>query len=298
MFFFFLFQGLTEKSKGNERYIDLLPGGRLDRIRQEKLKRFREGITHKLSNNENEELKFEDNRTILNLPWKDNGDFHADDSDYQRYLRTLNASIFLRIKSIHERLVDLSIVNQLTTNEQSLYNEVLVHLHSYTKISSSFCLGFDHFIEENSSFKQWITSASTTDHYPYLIFGSRVSGKTLLSTKIVQYLLNTVGKNVQCVLRYFNLTSKSRHIAEIFTSICTQISLFPQALPLQESNLVDYYQSMLMHFSDNQKPFILMIDGIEEMIPQSLHASSLTFYQTLLQLLPPKVNHLLERFTD
>ena len=262
----------------------------MDRIRQEKLKRFRESITHKLSNNENEDLKFEDNRTILSLPWKDNGDFHSDDSDYQRYLRTLNASIFLRIKSIHERLVDLSIVNQLTPNEKNLYNEVLVHLHSYTKISSSFCLGFDHFIEENSSFRQWITSASTTEHYPYLIFGSRVSGKTLLSTKIVQYLLNTVGKNVQSVIRYFNHTSKSRHIAEIFTSICSQISFFPQALPLQESNLVDYYQSMLMHFSDNQKPLILMIDGIEEMLPQSLHASSLTFYQTLLQLLPPKVS--------
>lgn len=293
-----LFQGLTEKSKGNERFIDVLPGGRLDRSRQEKLKRFRESITHKLSNNENEDLKFEDNRTILNLPWKDNGDFHADDSDYQRYLRTLNASIFLRIKSIHERLIDLSIVNQLTPNEQNLYNEVLVHLHSYTKISSSFCLGFDHFIEENSSFRQWITSASTNEHYPYLIFGSRVSGKTLLSTKIVQYLLNTVGKNVQSVIRYFNLTSKSRHIAEIFPSICSQISYFPQALPLQESNLVDYYQSMLMHFSDNQKPFILMIDGIEEMLPQSLHASSLTFYQTLLQLLPPKVSQCLRIEVD
>ena len=288
----FSFEGLTEKSKGNERYIDLLPGGagRLDRIRQEKLKRFRESITHKLSSNENDELKFEDNRTILNLPWKDNGDFHADDSDYQRYLRTLNASIFLRIKSIHERMIDHSILNQLTSTEQSLYNEVLVHLHSYSKISSSSCLGFDHFLENNSSFKQWLNSANTIEHYPYLIFGSRVSGKTLLSTKIVQYLLNTVGKNVQCIVRYFNLTSKSRHIAEIFTSICTQMSSFPQALSFEESNPVDYYQSMLMHFSETQKPFILMIDGIEEMLPQSLHASSLTFYQTLLQVLPPKVS--------
>lgn len=238
-------------------------------------------------------MKFEDNRTILNLPWKDNGDFHGDDSDYQRYLRTLNASIFLRIKSIHERLIDLSIANQLTTNEQILYNEILVHLHSYSKISSSSCLGFEQFIENNSSFKQWLNSANTSEHYPYLIFGSRVSGKTLLCTKLVQYLLNTIGKNVQCVIRYFNLTSKSRHIAEIFTSICTQMSSFPQALPVEENtNLIDYYQSMLMHFSENQKSFILMIDGIEEMLPQSLHASSLTFYQTLLQLLPAKVRTL------
>ncbi len=291
LIFVCILKGLTDKSKGNECYIDLLPGGRLDKIRQEKLKRFRESITNKLSNNENEDLKFEDNRTLLNLPWKDNGDFHADDSDYQRYLRTLNASIFLRIKSIHERLIDLSILNQLTSIEQIFYNEILVHLNSYSKISSTSCLGFDHFIENNSSFKQWLTLANTTEHYPYMIFGSRASGKTLLSTKIVQYLLNTLGKNVQCIIRYFNLTSKSRHIVEIFSSICTQMSSLQHAPAFQSSNFIEYYQSVLTNLSKNQKPFILMIDGIEEIIPQSQHASSVPFYQTLLQLVPPKVIH-------
>jgi hypothetical protein len=284
----FFFKGLTEKSKGNECYIDLLPGGRLDKIRQEKLKRFRESITNKLSNNENEDLKFEDNRTILNLPWKDNGDFHADDSDYQRYLRTLNASIFLRIKSIHERLIDLSIINQLTHTERIFYNEILVHLNSYSKICSSPCLGFEHFIEHNSSFKQWLNLANTTEHYPYMIFGSRASGKTLLTTKIVQYLLNTLGKNVQCIIRYFNLTSKSRHITEIFSSICTQMNSLQHVTNFQQ-NRIEYYHSVLANLSKSQKPLILMIDGIEEIIPQSQHAISVPFYQTLLQLLPPKV---------
>jgi hypothetical protein len=298
----FFFKGLTEKSKGNECYIDLLPGGRLDKIRQEKLKRFRESITNKLSNNENEDLKFEDNRTILNLPWKDNGDFHADDSDYQRYLRTLNASIFLRIKSIHERLIDLSIINQLTHTERIFYNEILVHLNSYSKICSSPCLGFEHFIEHNSSFKQWLNLANTTEHYPYMIFGSRASGKTLLTTKIVQYLLNTLGKNVQCIIRYFNLTSKSRHITEIFSSICTQMNSLQHVTNFQQ-NRIEYYHSVLANLSKSQKPLILMIDGIEEIIPQSQHAISVPFYQTLLQLLPPKVifpsvisNRFLSRF--
>jgi hypothetical protein len=264
----------------------------LDKIRQEKLKRFRELITNKLSNNDNEDLKFEDNRTLLNLPWKDNGEFQTDDSDYQRYLRTLNASIFLRIKSINERLIDLSILNKLKSSEQIFYNEILVHLNYYSKLSSSTCLGFDHFIENNSSFKQWLTLANTTEHYPYMIFGGRASGKTLLCTKIVQYLLNTLGKNVQCIIRYFNLTSKSRHIIEIFSSICTQMSSLQHA-PLgindQDMNRIEYYQSVLINLSKNQKPLILMIDGIEEIIPQSQHVSSMAFYQTLLQLLPPKV---------
>ncbi len=264
----------------------------MDKIRQEKLKRFRELITNKLSNNDNEDLKFEDNRTLLNLPWKDNGEFQTDDSDYQRYLRTLNASIFLRIKSINERLIDLSILNKLKSSEQIFYNEILVHLNYYSKLSSSTCLGFDHFIENNSSFKQWLTLANTTEHYPYMIFGGRASGKTLLCTKIVQYLLNTLGKNVQCIIRYFNLTSKSRHIIEIFSSICTQMSSLQHA-PLgindQDMNRIEYYQSVLINLSKNQKPLILMIDGIEEIIPQSQHVSSMAFYQTLLQLLPPKV---------
>ncbi len=264
----------------------------MDKIRQEKLKRFRESITNKLSNNDLEDLKFEDNRTILNIPWKDNGEFQSDDFDYQRYLRTLNASIFLRIKSINERLIDLSILNKLKSSEQIFYNEILVHLNYYSKLSSSTCLGFDHFIENNSSFKQWLTLANTTEHYPYMIFGGRASGKTLLCTKIVQYLLNTLGKNVQCIIRYFNLTSKSRHIIEIFSSICTQMSSLQHA-PLgindQDMNRIEYYQSVLINLSKNQKPLILMIDGIEEIIPQSQHVSSMAFYQTLLQLLPPKV---------
>jgi hypothetical protein len=294
----FLFIGLNEKSKGNERFIDLLPGGRLDKIRQEKLKRFRESITNKLSNNDNEDFKYEDNRTILNIPWKDNGEYQSDDSDYQRYLRTLNASIFLRIKSINERLIDLSILNQLKSTEKIFYNEILIHLTYYSKISTSTCLGFDHFIKDNSSFKQWLTLANTTEHYPYMIFGSRASGKTLLCTKIVQYLLNTLGKNVQCIIRYVNLTSKSRHIVEIFSSICTQMSSLqhaPTFINVQEINRIEYYQSVLTNLSKNQKPFILMIDGIEEIIPQSQHISSVAFYQTLLQLLPPKVIYFIYR---
>jgi hypothetical protein len=57
----------------------------------------------------------------------------------------------------------------------------------------------------------------------------------------------------------------------------------------QQSNRIEYYQSVLKTLSKNQKPFILMIDGIEEITPQSQHISSIAFYQALLQLLPPKV---------
>ncbi|CAF0819892.1 unnamed protein product [Rotaria sordida] len=217
--------GLNEKSKGNEHYIDLLPGGRLDKIRQEKLKRFRESITNTLSNNDNNDFKIEDNRIILNILWKDNGEFRFDDSDYQRYLRTLNASIFLRIKSLNQHLNNLSILNHFKNSEQIFYNEILIHLKYYFKYSSYTCLGFNYFIENNTSFKQWLSLANTTEHYPFMIFGSRASGKTLLCTKIIQYLLNLLEKNVQCIIRYFNLTSKSRNIVEIFSSICTQMGL-------------------------------------------------------------------------
>ncbi|CAF4583710.1 unnamed protein product, partial [Rotaria sp. Silwood1] len=286
--------GLNEKSKGNESYIDLLPGGRLDKIRQEKLKRFRESIINKLSNNNDNknDFKIEDNRTILNIPWKDNGEFQSDDSDYQRYLRTLNASIFLRIKSLNQHFNDLSILNHYKNSEQILYNEILVHLTYYSKYSSYTCLGFDYFINNNYSFKQWLTLANTTEHYPFMIFGSRASGKTLLCTKIVQYLLNSLEKNVSCIIRYFNLTTKSRNIVEIFSSICTQMCSFehiPKLNNEQEINYIEYYQLVIENLSKIQKPFILMIDGIEEISPTTQHVSSIGFYQALLQLLPPKV---------
>ena len=103
---FFLLLGLNEKSKGNEAYIDLLTGNnRLDKIRQEKLKRFKESLNTKLSiPGEND-----DTRVSFNLPWKDNGEYQTDDPEHQRYLRTINASIFLRIKSLCERYGDSSI---------------------------------------------------------------------------------------------------------------------------------------------------------------------------------------------
>ncbi|UJR10356.1 hypothetical protein I4U23_014561 [Adineta vaga] len=284
--------GLTEKSKGNECYIDLLPGGRLDKIRQEKLKRFRELLTNKLSTNDTNDFKTEDNLTILNIPWKDSGDFQSNDSDYQRYLRTLNASIFLRIKSLNERFLDITLPNHFKLSQQILYNETLVHLTYYSKLLPTTCLGFEHFVEQNYSFKQWLTLANTSEHYPYMIFGSRASGKTLLCTKIVQYLLNTIGKNAQCIVRYLNLTSRSRHIGEVFSSICSQISSLQNVSiePNEQSNnRIESYQSILKNQSKNQKPLILMIDGIEEITPQSQYIPSMTIYQTLLQLLPPKV---------
>jgi hypothetical protein len=261
----------------------------LDKIRQEKLKRFRESLTNKFSN---DDFKTEDNRTTLSIPWKDNGEYQTDDSDCQRYLRTLNASIFLRIKSLNERLIDLSISNHLKPSEQILYNESLVHLTYYSKLSSNTCLGFSHFTENNSSFKQWLSLANTSEHYPYMIFGGRATGKTLLCTKIVQYLLNTLGKNVQCIIRYFNVTSLSRNIVEIFSSICTQMSALQHAPSFnneQQTDRIEYYQTVLAALSKNQKPLILMIDGIEEITPQSQHVSTIACYQTLLKLLPPKV---------
>ncbi|CAF0782326.1 unnamed protein product [Adineta ricciae] len=286
------FDGLTEKSKGNEFYIDLLPGGRLDKIRQEKLKRFRESLTNKLSSNDANEFKVEDNRTILNIPWKDNGDIQSNDSDYQRYLRTLNASIFLRIKSLHERFIDLTLSNHLKLSQQVLYNESLVHLTYYSKLLSTTCLGFEHFIEMNHSFKQWLALANTSEHYPYVIFGSRASGKTLLATKLVQYLLKTLGKTTQCIVRYLNFTSRSRYIAEAFSSICSQMSSLQHVSAQtddQLNNRIEFYQTALKALSKSQKPLVLMIDGIEDITPQSQHISSTPIYQALLQLLPPKV---------
>lgn len=229
---------------------------------------------------------------MLNIPWKENGEFQSDDCDYQRYLRTLNASIFLRIKSLNQNFSDLSISYHLKAPEQILYNEILTHLTYYSKHSSKSCLGFDNFIEKNDSFKQWLKLAHTAEHYPFMIFGSRASGKTLLCTKIVQYLLNTSEKNVQCIIRYFNLTSKSRNIVEIFSSICTQMCSLENAPPFnseEQINYIEYYRSVLSSLSQNQKPFILMIDGIEEITPPSQHVASLVYYQALLQLLPPKV---------
>jgi hypothetical protein len=279
------FLGLNEKSKGNEAYIDLLIGNnRLDKIRQDKLKRFRESITTKLSiAGENE-----DNRTLFNLSWKDNGEYQTDDVDHQRYLRTLNASIFLRIKTLYERHIDLSIFNHLKYSERILYHEALVHLTHYSKLSSHTCLGFEHFIENNKSIKQWLTLANTSEHHPLMIMGNRASGKTLLCTKLVQYLLNTLGKTSQCIIRYFNLTSRSKTIVELFTSICLQMSTLQNA-PTLMNDSIEYYQTVLTSLSKTQKPIILMIDGIEEATPPSQYTSSIIYYQALLQLLPPKV---------
>ncbi|CAF4666138.1 unnamed protein product [Rotaria sp. Silwood1] len=288
------FDGLNEKSKGNEAYIDLLNGtNRLDKIRQEKLKRFRESITQKLSiNDDDNNLKIEDNRLVLNVSWKENGEFQSDDTDYQRYLRTLNAAIFLRIKSLCERNIDLSIANHLKYDEKILYNETLVHLTHYSKLSSHPCLGFENFVENNNSFKQWLSLANINEHHPLIIIGSRASGKTLFCTKLVHYLLNTLGKNAQCIIRYFNLTSRSRNITEIFTSICTQMQTLqnaPTFINDQQCNYIEYYQTVLKTLSNNQKSIVIMIDGIEEVTPPNQFASSIVYYQTLLQLLPPKV---------
>lgn len=261
----------------------------MDKIRQEKLKRFRESITNKFSLID----EHDDHRVNFSLPWKDNGEFQSvDDFDSQRYLRTLNATIFLRIKSLFERQFDLSPSSSWKSFQRILYHETLVHFTHYSKISSHTCLGLENFCENHPAFKQWFTRANQSEHYPLLILGNRASGKTLLTTKLVQYLFNTLGKNNACIIRYFNLTSRSRNIVEIFTSICLQMSHFPQAPSLPDEldfNRIDYYQTLLTNFSQNQKPIILMIDGIEEVTPTSQYTSSIIYYQTLFQLLPAKV---------
>ena len=57
----------------------------------------------------------------------------------------------------------------------------------------------------------------------------------------------------------------------------------------QLNNRIEFYQTTLKTLSKSQKPLVLMIDGIEDIAPQSQHISSMPIYQALLQLLPPKV---------
>jgi hypothetical protein len=285
--------GLNEKSKGNDAFIDLLPGQtRLDKVRQDKLKRFRESIANKSDQYDADESNNDDHRTVFNISWKDNGEYQSDDVEYQRYLRTFNAAIFLRMKSLSERHIDASGSNLLKCPEQNFYNETLVHLTHYKALSLRACLGFEQFIQTNPSVKQWLTSAQTAEHYPLMIMGSRASGKSLLCTKLVQYLLTTLDKTSQCLVRYVNLTNKSRHITELFASICTQMSVWQHAPSMDnEENLnrVEYYRSVLMNLSKHQKSTIIMIDGIEEPMVQSQYATSFMYYSALLQLLPPNV---------
>ncbi|CAF4336081.1 unnamed protein product, partial [Adineta steineri] len=109
---------------------------------------------NKLTLNDDNDSKIEDNRAIFNIQWKENGEFQLDDADYQRYLRTLNAAIFLRVKSACERQIDQSISSHLKRPEQILYNETLVHLTYYSKLSLHTCLGFENFVENNNLFKK------------------------------------------------------------------------------------------------------------------------------------------------
>lgn len=280
--------GLNEKSKGNEAFLDVLPGARLDKIRQEKLKRFREILQNKFSTNENDETKLDENRIVLNLPWKDHGDYSADDSDHQRYLRTLNASIFLRIKSIHERLRRSSFSSQLKSAEEILYHETLIHLNFYSNLSTMKCLGFERFIEKENSFEKWFETANNREHFPFVVVGARASGKTLVMTKLVQHLTKISGKQTQVILRYFNLTSRSRHINELFASITSQMrQLNPQLEQIQDR--IECFEKFLEINAALGKPLILMIDGIEDLSGQNLFSSSIRFYQTLFRSLPAKV---------
>ena len=290
----FYFLGLNEKSKGNDAFIDVLPGtNRLDKIRQEKLKRFRESIGNKLGNHENDDGIPDDNRTWFNVPWRDNGEFDPNESDYQRYLRNLNAIIFLKVKSSTERQLNQSILNSLKAQELSLYQEVLAHLNHYATLASRTCLGFDSFIENNASIRQWLSTAQTNEHYPLMIVGSRASGKTLLCTKLVQYLATSLGKTGQCIVRYFNFTGKSRHIIELFSSICTQMNAL-QDIPLKHNeqafNSIEFYQSVLIRLSESQKPIIIMIDGLEDTSAPNQHRSSMIYYSTLLKKIPANVS--------
>ena len=291
--FFYNFKGLNEKSKGNEAYIDLLaPDNRLDKYRQEKLKSFRQTIIDKFSLNDNKNFKIEDNQIIFNILWKENGEFRLDDVDYQHYLHTLHAAIFLRIKYLFEHHIGLSINHHLTYQKQILYNETLIHLTHYFKLSSYTFLGFENFINKNHSIKQWLSLSHTDEHHPLIINGNQASGKTLFCTKLVQYLLNTLGKNVQCIIRYFHLTLKSRHIIDVFNSICTQMKTLenvPLLIDDQSFNSIEYYRLGLKHLSQIRKPLIIMIDGIEDVISLSQYTSSINYYQALFQLLPPKV---------
>ncbi|CAF1059295.1 unnamed protein product [Didymodactylos carnosus] len=281
------YESLSEKSKGCDVYLDIV-NNKLDKIRQEKLKKFRDMINTKLD---------DDNRQLLNLNWKDNG-FQSDDSDYQRYLRTLNAAIFLRIKAVvddHLSSTTAVLVPKLKFHEHVLYDEALIHLYHYQSYVNQTCLGFDSLLEK---IKRITLNANKIEHSPLLILGARASGKTLLCTKIVQNILSQLGgsKNVYLIVRYYNLTNSSRNINELLLSICSQLNCLQHLnvyIKQRDHTLVDHYHTMLDTISKGQRPLILMIDGIEETLPQSYVTTNVNFYQTLLKILPPKIHVIL-----
>ena len=68
-----------------------------------------------------------------------------------------------------------------------------------------------------------------------------------------------------------------------------QYKIHQRSLIDQQNDQIECYQSILANLSKNQKPIIIMIDGIEETTPSSQYSSSISYYQTLLQLLPSNV---------
>lgn len=279
--------GLNEKSKGNEPFVDLLVGARPDKIRQEKLKRFRELINTKFSSsNENDELKCEENRLNLSVPWKDFRDYSSDDSEHQRYLRTLNASIFLRIKALNERFLHSSVIHHRKSAEQILYQEVSIHWTYFSQITSKNALGFDRLTEKTSKFQQWINFATSNEHFPFVFIGGRATGKTFLVSKVVQHLRNQFGRNCQTILRYLNLTTRSKHLPDLFASICSQLNYFHLS---SNSNRFEDFSNVLNAMSKSGKTFILMIDGLDDFGGQNCHNSLISFYETLFGLAPAKI---------
>ncbi|CAF4694035.1 unnamed protein product, partial [Didymodactylos carnosus] len=58
-------------------------------------------------------------------------------------------------------------------------------------------------------------------------------------------------------------------------------------------SLINYYHTMLTNISKGQRSLILMIDGIEETLPQSQSTANIDIYQALLKILPPKIHIIL-----
>lgn len=321
------YEGLNEKSKFSNQYIDVSSNGKLDKVKQDKLTKFRESLWNKLG---------DENKHHFNLTWKEdsssnaivNGDSNASNeeqngnsnttensndsnnnnnhsassseynSDFRNYLQSFNEVIVTKVKSFIEKRINDENTFELNSMENMIYQEATRHLHRFQRLNEKNLFGLDEMYER---VKKLINFSMKNEHFPIFIYGGATSGKSLTLTKFGNVAYNLIGvRSCLTVVRYFDLTSQCATFEGLLYSICEQLTVLQKLnpatdMPNKECNeLVQYFHKICGQLSKGQKQLLILIDGIQDVyVDKSLLSKANIINNHLAWLftqLPPKVH--------
>jgi hypothetical protein len=182
--------------------------------------------------------------------------FEMDNSDnpfkVHKYYQKFSSTVIAKLKCMIEKYI---LIESFKPQEQDLYNEITRHLYMFQTLAQEMYFPSSELSERVNTL---IDIGKLEEHYPILIYGPSMCGKTKTSIHFAQTaFVNIEDESTKCItiVKFSDLTSQCLTFESMLYSVCQQLCVINHLNPNEElknkdaTKLIEAFYSQCSTFS-------------------------------------------------